>query len=76
MCVNVYKVLWRNMLPIKLGTPGRTRSLFDKYTELFYVRYTIHGTNGFTYYPKDEASLLSILLKDTSVGWDSNPQSA
>ena len=53
--VMVYKVLWRNMLPIRPGTPGRTPSLFDKCTGFFYMRYTTHGTNGFTSHPKDEA---------------------
>ena len=30
-------------------------SLGDKGIGLFYVRYTTHGTNGFTSNPKDEA---------------------
>ena len=38
----VYKVLLRNMLPIKPGTPGRTPSLFRQCTVLFCVR--IHNT--------------------------------
>ena len=35
----VYKVLWRNVLPIKPGTPQQTHSLFDKCTGFFDVRY-------------------------------------
>ena len=65
----VYKVLWRNQLQIKPGTLGQTPSLFNKYTRFFYVHYTTHGTNRFacTSYPKDVASWLSVLLKDTCV---------
>ena len=44
---------------------GRTPSLVNRCTVfLFYVRYTTYGTDGFTSYPKDEASQ-SVLLKDT-----------
>ena len=50
---------------MKPRTPGRTTSLFDKFTGLFYSLYTKHGTNGFTSNPKDEASWLSVMLKDT-----------
>ncbi len=57
----IYKVLWRNMQPIKPGTPGRTPSLFDKCTGFFFVRYTTHGTNGFTSHPKDEAIMVKCL---------------
>ena len=62
----VYKVLWRNMQPIKPGTPGRTPSLSNKWTGLFYVL-TTHTTNGFTSYPKDEAMVKCLAYKDTSV---------
>ena len=48
----VYKVLWRNKLPIKPGTPGRTPFLFQKCTGLFYMRYTTHRTSEFTSHPK------------------------
>ena len=39
--VMVYKVLRRNMLQIKPGTPGRIPFLFDKYIG-FYARYKTH----------------------------------
>ena len=48
----VYKVLWRNVLPIKPGTPQQTHSLFDKCTGFFDVRYITDKTNGFTSHPK------------------------
>ncbi len=57
----VYEVLWRNMLPIKLGTPGRTPSLCDKCTGFFYVRYTTHSTYSFTSHLKDEAIMVKCL---------------
>ena len=58
-------------------TPGRTPSLFNKRTGLFYIRYTTHVTNGLTSHPKDEAMVKSVFLKDTSVTvGDSNPHSA
>ncbi len=57
----VYEVLWHNMLPIKQGIPGRTPSLCDKCTGFFYVRHTTHGTNGFTFHPKDDAIMVKCL---------------
>ena len=36
----VYKVMWRNMLPIKPETLGRTPSLYDNCTGFFYMNYT------------------------------------
>ena len=55
--IRVYKLLWRIQQP-QQGTPGRTPSLFDKCTGFFYMRYTTHGTNGFTSHPKDEAIIM------------------
>ena len=52
----VYKALWRNMLPIKLGTPwGEHPSIFDKYTGFFYMHFTTQGTNSFASHPKGAA---------------------
>ena len=53
--VMLYKVLWRNLLPIGPGTPGRTPSLFDKCTGFFYMRYITHGTSRLRSRPKDKA---------------------
>ena len=58
--LRVYKVLRRIKQPHS-GTPGRTPSLFDKCTGFFYMRYTTHGTNGFTSHPKDESIVRSIV---------------
>ena len=33
----LYKVLWRNLHPIRPGTPGQTPSLHDKCTGFFYM---------------------------------------
>ncbi len=63
----VYKVLWRNMQPIKPGTLGRSPSLFNKCTGFFYVRYTTHRTNGFAPHPKDEAIMVKCLALRTQV---------
>ena len=52
----VYKVLWRNVLPIKPGTPGRTPFSFHECTGIFNVHYITHKTNSFMSHPKDEAS--------------------
>ena len=55
--VMVYKVLWRNRLPVKPGTQGQTPSLFANCTGFFYVRHTIQGTNCLTSHPKDKAKV-------------------
>ncbi len=65
------------MQPIKLRMPGQTPFLYDKYTGIFDVHYTTHGTYGFTSHPKNEA----IMVKCLSEGHkchdrDSNPHSA
>ena len=56
----VYKVLWRNMLSIKPGTPGLSPPSLNE-SALGY--FPAHGTNGFTSHPKDKTSWLSVLLK-------------
>ncbi len=62
---------------IKPGTLGRTPSLYDKCTGFFYVRYTTHGTNGFTSHPKDEAIMVKCLAEGQKCpDRDSNPHSA
>ena len=58
------------------GTPGRTPSLFDKCTGFFYMRYTTHGTNGFTSHPKDEAMVKCLAQGHSVTAGDSNPHSA
>ena len=70
----VYKVPWRNILPIKPGTPGQILCSI-LCTGLFYVRYTTHGTNGFTSHPKDK-QWLSVQLAKKCLDWGSNPHSA
>ena len=74
----VYKLLCRNTLPIKPITPRLTLLLVISTLGYFTSRYTTHGTSGFMSYQKDEASWLSILLKNTCTcnDWVSNPHSA
>ena len=49
----VYKVLWRNMQPVKPGTPGRTPSLFEKCTGFFFPpnlgKYRVHVYSSHTH---------------------------
>ena len=63
---------WRIKQP-KPGTPGRTPSLFDKCTGLFNMRYTTHGTNGFTFRLKDEAMVKCLALGHKCHGWAFEP---
>ena len=58
----VYKVLWHNMLSVRPGTSGRTFSLYDKCTELFYVHYT-WDQNGLTSNSKDKAIAVKCLAQ-------------
>ena len=50
-----YKVLWRDMQPIKPGKPGQIHSLYNKCTGFFYVHYTTHWTYGLASHLKDAA---------------------
>ena len=59
--VMVYKVLWRNMQTIKLGTPGEPLHFSISALGSFMCVYTIHGTKGFTSHPKDEAKYVTHL---------------
>ena len=73
----VNNVLWRNTRPIKPGTLGRTPSLFDKCTGLFYTRYTSHSSYGFLSHSKDTTTMVKCFAKGQRChNRDSYPHSA
>ena len=57
------------------NTGANLFSFLYKCAGLFYVRYTTHGTNGFTSHPKDK-QWLSVYLAKKCLDWGSNPHSA
>ncbi len=74
--VRVYKLLQRIQQPLP-ETPGQTPFfLAISVTGFFYVRYTTHGTYGFTSNLKDEAIMVKCLAEGHKCQQrDSNPDS-